>query len=801
MGAAAHLVHRRWLIIAFLVLGLPLFGLWGLRIWLINQPHLPLSQWLPSSTAVLDDKGRLLRLTLARDEQYRLWTEQTEISPQLIQAILLHEDRYFYWEPGFNPISLARGAFKTYVLRRHPQGGSTLTMQLARLLWQMDTKTPWGKIAQVARAIQLELTYSKQEILTAYLNYAPFGGNIQGVGAASLIYFNHTPAQLTLPEALALAVLPQNPSRRGKITKDAANARLLAARNRLYPRWLSDNPLDAKDAALFDLPLTMRRVQQLPFHAPWFVDQILVQQTLTQSLHGLSPKEHWLPTALDLSLQRIVQRQVANFVQQRQIQGIHNAAALLVDTRDMGVKALVGSADYFNARIDGQVNGTDAKRSPGSALKPFIYGLGFDQGVVIPATVLRDVPTAFGTYAPENFDGRFEGPVTVTQALIRSRNIPAVDVAAKLNHPSFYQFLRAAGIANMAPEDHYGLALVLGGGEVTMQEMAKLYALLANHGVLKPLRFLEARSSDFVPSTGQPLLSDAASFMVLDILKQNPPPTLAPTSQPSRWPVAWKTGTSSGFRDAWSVGVFGPYVLVVWVGNFDGSPNPAFIGGEAAGPLLFNIVDALKAAHRLAPPPPDPVPTRLRRVEVCLSSGALPTIWCPRQGKRWFIPGVSPIEVDSVYRPVWVNKTSLKAVCPPYNLAEDAQKVYEFWPSELQQVFSQAGLARVQPPASAHCPYSDQTGQGHAPKITSPLLGSVYTLQLSHKTANQIALMANTDAGVRAVYWFADRSYLGQSTPGQPLFWSPEQPGSYVLRAVDDYGRADARAIRIAAVP
>lgn len=783
------------------VLGLLLCGVVGLRFWLLNQPHLPLSQWLPSSTAVLDDKDQLLRLTLARDEQFRLWTEQTDISPQLIQAILLQEDRYFYWEPGFNPISLARGAFKTYVLRRHPQGGSTLTMQLARLLWAIDTKTPWGKMRQVARAIQLELTYSKQEILTAYLNYAPFGGNIQGVGAASLIYFNHPPAQLSLPEALALAVLPQNPNERGAVHEHAANSLLFAARNRLYRHWLMDHPADVQAAALFELPLTMRRVQQLPFHAPWFVDQLLAQHTLTQSLHGVSPKDDWLHTTLDLSLQRIVQKQVADFVQQRQIQGIHNAAALLLDTRDMGVKALVGSADYFNASIAGQVNGTNAKRSPGSALKPFIYGLGFDQGVVIPATVLRDVPSAFGSYAPENFDGRFEGPITVTQALIRSRNIPAIDVAAKLNHLSFYQFLRAAGVANMAPEDHYGLALVLGGGEVTMQEMAKLYALLANHGVLKPLRFLKAMHPDALAQDGTPLLSDAASYMVLDILKQNPPPTLAPTGQPSRLPVAWKTGTSSGFRDAWSAGLFGPYVLVVWVGNFDGSPNPAFIGGEAAGALFFNLVGALKAANQLAAAPSNPVPARLRGVDVCLSSGALPTIWCPRLGRSWFIPGVSPITVDTVNRPVWVNKISLKAVCPPYNPQTDEQKVYEFWPSDLQQVFSQAGLARVNPPASAHCPYSDQTSQGRAPNITSPLLGSVYTLQLGHKAANQIALMADTDADVGRLYWFADRSYLGQSKPGQPLFWSPDQPGTYVLRAVDDHGRACDREIRMAAVP
>ncbi|MHB1229833.1 MAG: penicillin-binding protein 1C [Halothiobacillus sp.] len=792
---------RRWLIAAFLMLGLPLLGILGCRLWLINQPHLALSQWLPSSTAVLDDHGRLLRLTLARDEQFRLWTPLNEISPNLVQAVLLHEDLHFYWEPGFNPFSLARGAFKTYVLRRHPQGGSTITMQLARLLWQIETKSPWGKMVQIGRAIQLELTYTKEDILTAYLNYAPFGGNIQGVGAASLIYFNHPPSELTLPEALTLAVLPQNPNSRGKITEGMANARLFAARNRLYQHWLTHHPEAGHVAVLFQLPLTMRSPQQLPFHAPWFVDQLLAEYTLTQSLHGVIPKDDWLHSTLDLRVQRMMQKQVSAFVQHHHVQGIHNAAALLVDTRDMGIKAMIGSADYFNPAIAGQVNGTNAKRSPGSALKPFIYGLGFDQGVIIPATVLRDVPTAFGSYAPENFDGRFEGPITVTQALIRSRNIPAVDVAAQLSHPGFYHFLRSAGVADMATEAHYGLALVLGGGEVTMQEMAKLYAMLANQGVLKPLQWIPpSKNPDSEPS-GTRLLSAASSYMVLDILRQNPPPALAPTGQSSRLPVAWKTGTSSGFRDAWSVGVLGPYVLVVWVGNFDGSPNPAFVGGESAGPLLFNIVGALKAENATLFPLPESVPARLRRVDVCLSSGALPTVWCPRRGESWFIPGVSPISVDTVYRPVWVNKTTDQAVCPPYNPSIDKQNVFEFWPSDLQQVFVQAGLARVKPPKSAHCPFADQTGMGAVPKITSPLLGSVYTLRLSDSAAAQIALTADTDADVGALYWFVNRSYLGQTPAGHTLFWAPMQPGSYTVRAVDDHGRADTREIRVALVP
>lgn len=769
----------------------------ALRIWFHQRPHLPLSQWLPRSTAVLDAQGALLRLTLASDQQYRLWTPLSDISPTVVRAVLLHEDRYFYQEPGFNPFSLLRGAFKTYVLRQHPQGGSTLTMQLARLLWSLDTRTPSGKFVQIARAIQLELTYSKTEILTAYLNYAPFGGNVQGVGAASLIYFNHTPAELTLPEALALAVLPQNPSLRGKIQSGVANPALVAARDRLWLRWRQAQPVPAAVAALFHLPLAMRAPSALPFRAPWFVDQVLARQAQAALLPPHAARSDWLHTTLDERLQRLLSRQVQAFVRQRQIQGIHNAAALLVDTRDMGIKAMIGSADYFDATIDGQVNGTHAKRSPGSALKPFIYGLGFDQGVLIPATVLRDVPTAFGPYHPENFDGRFEGPITATQALIRSRNIPAVTVAAQLDHPSFYDFLRTAGVADMAPERHYGLALVLGGGEVTMQEMARLYALLANHGELKSLRFLQR--PPVMSAAAPPVLSAAACFMVRHILRQNPPPLLAPTTQPSRLPVAWKTGTSSSFRDAWSAGLFGPYVLIVWVGNFDGSPNPALVGGDVAAPLFFNIIHAVQASRPDLTPLPEPVPARLKRVEVCLSSGALPTVWCPRRGSSWFIPGVSPIAVDTVYRPVWVDKTTGKAVCPPYDLTRDERRVFEFWPSELQQVFAAAGIPRTLPPRAPQC--SDTTEGGAPPRITSPLTGSVYAVRLDDPAQNRIALTADTDADVHTVYWFADRSYLGASESAHTLFWVPSQPGTFTLTVVDDHGRADSRTVRVSGLP
>ena len=538
----------------------------AIRLW----PHPPLWHGLPQSSVYYDRHGALLRITLANDDRYRLWTPLEQVSPLAVRGLLLHEDRWFYYNPGFNPVSLMRGFWRSYVAGGKMQGGSTISMQLARMRWHLNTRTPGGKLLQVLRAVQLELSYSKRDILEAYLNYAPYGRNIESIGAASLIYFAKSPKDLTLPEALTLAVLPQSPSYRLEPKTGVLGAALTQARNRLFQRWQRVYPTDASQQTLFRLPLALRQPEQVPYIAPHFIEQ------LRQQTQQLVQRDTRVDTTLDAGLQRLVERQVNAFIARNRSRGIQNAAVLLVDSRDMGVRALVGSADYYNRPIQGQVNGTNAKRSPGSTLKPFIYALGMEQGVLHPMTILKDVPSSFGAYAPENFDRRFLGPVTATDALNFSRNIPAVYVASQLRQPTFYQFLRLTGVANMANESHYGLSLVLGGGEVTAQELAKLYALLANRGELRPLR-MQLNEAESTPVR---LLSEEASFITLDMLRQHrrPGDTLAQRS--SSLPVYWKTGTSWGFRDAWSVGIFGPYVLVVWEGNFDGRGNNALVGAE-----------------------------------------------------------------------------------------------------------------------------------------------------------------------------------------------------------------------------
>ncbi|MFL6577241.1 MAG: penicillin-binding protein 1C [Povalibacter sp.] len=776
----------------------------AVRLW----PKEPLAQRIASSTAVFDRNGRLLRLTLASDQQYRLWTPLEDVSPEFIEALLLHEDQHFYRHFGVNPAALLRAALTTYSGGARV-GGSTISMQLARLYYDLNTRSVSGKLTQIARALELELLYSKHDLLEAHVNLMPYGGNVQGVGTASQIYFGKSARSLGLAEALTLVLVPQSPARRHPSSDEPDELR--AARERLFVRWREFHPQSDVSDNYVSLPLRYGNRSQLPFAAPHFVNYTLKMSpevgALQRDQNDPSPAHsakarvisdrvpsqppHSLQTTLDLQLQRLTERVLKNYVREQSTLGIHNASALLVDTRDMSVRAMVGSADFYSASIDGQVNGTLAKRSPGSALKPLIYALAIDQGLIHPLTVLKDAPTSFGSFSPENFDGRFVGPITATDALIRSRNVPAVALFAQLSQPNFYQFLRSAGISQMAAERHYGLALALGGGEVTMEEMAGLYAMLANRGVLAPLRHF----TDEPISPGTRLLSEEASFMALEMLRSAPRPDDPFTRKQDRLRVAWKTGTSWGFRDAWTAGVFGPYVLVVWVGNFDGEGNPAFVGVQAAAPLFFRLTDAITLNDTHLNEPIFRQPPRLERVEVCSASGDLPNVDCPQTTLTWYIPGVSPIRVSQIHRRVWIDKRTGEQACPPYDPATMRSEVFEYWPTDLLQLFAQAGMPRRQPPSAASC--QRDVPSGTSPHITSPVTAATYSVRASRIGNEGIPLAANADSEVRRLHWFVDDAYIGTGTPGIAISWTPQRSGRFIVRAVDDRGRADSRELRV----
>lgn len=756
-------------------------------------PHAPLAQFAPSSKAILAADKTLLRLTLAEDDQYRLWMPLSEISPQMIEAVKLQEDQWFDVHLGFNGVSLLRAA-KASVTGESRQGGSTITMQLARLMYQLNTRSAWGKIKQISLAVWLELRYSKRDILEAYLNLAPYGYNIQGVGAASLIYFNKTADALTLPEIMTLTVIPQKPNRRSLShspvhQQQFQNIGLQQARLRLYARWKNKYLTQTADDKLMALPLPLRNLRDLPFKAPHFSEQLIYQQS--------DDATHQVTSTLVPKLQILLERQLQNFVKQQSNRGIRNASAMLVDTRNQAVVAMVGSANYFDTNIQGQVNGVFAKRSPGSTLKPFIYGLAFDQGVIHPQSILRDAPTAFGPFQPENFDGRFSGPISAHDALIRSRNIPAVDIASRLNNPSLYTFLKTAGISQLQSEAHYGLALVLGGGEVTMEELATLYTMLANQGVLHPLHYTKHSPQ----AEGVRLISPEASFMVWDILRKNPRPDQIPAAAPSRWQVAWKTGTSWGFRDAWTAGMVGPYVLVVWVGNFDGSPNPAFVGIETAAPLFFRIADALPLITPESHDLPIYPPTTLKKISVCTASGQLPNIWCPQRSQTWFIPGKSPIKVSTLHRPVMIDNRTGRAACPPYDADSTHQEIFEFWDSGMMRLFREAGMPRKPPPRASCQGVGQLTNQEDHPRITSPLRAVSYQIRLS-KPTETIVLQALAAADANTLYWFSGKALLGSMpSKGNGLTWRPGTSGWHTLTVIDDQGRSHSRDIQVDILP
>lgn len=757
----------------------------GLALFFIPDPGIYPER--TDSLAIFDKDGQLLRLSLDSRQNYRLFAPFSEISPELIKSTIFYEDRFFYRHPGFNPLSLARAAFGFFSGSGRPVGASTITMQVARIRFDLETRNLTGKMVQILRAIQLERHYSKKEIMEAYLNLAPYGRNIEGVAAASLIYFGKKPKDLTVPEALALSVIPQNPCARCPLGKKGYKE-MDKARQRLFERLVSVYPSYSSFSGFMSLRLVCGSPETLPFRAPHFCD--LIHYSAASGGSGMRN------TSLDLSVQSEVEGIINKHVIRRYSEGIRNAAALLVDSETMSVMAMAGSADFFNSSINGQVNAVTAKRSPGSALKPFVYALAIDQGLIHPMTLLKDAPLRYGAYAPENFDKRFQGPLSAKAALNQSRNVPALTLAARLSDPDIYDFLKLAGISGMKEKDFYGLSPVLGGCEVSMMEMAELYSMLANGGVMKRITLMKDADN---PLSSQRILSPEASFMILDMLLDNPSPysEFEEEEKTGNMEIAWKTGTSWGFRDAWAAGVGGKYVLVVWVGNFSGEGNSSFVGRSAAGPVFFDIMAMLEKKYgRFRHPGPAVTGLNLKKIDVCALSGGLPGKYTPKIKETWFIPGKSPITVSTIHRAIPIDiRTGLRACVhnPPHTRLE----VFEFWPSDISRIFHEAGIYRPEPPSYMKgCGMGERDDNGSSPLIISPDSTVTYVLRNSGLGGDRVPLEATAENDVETLYWFTGKTFAGKTRPGEMLLWETG-PGDYQVRVVDDHGRAAVRNLSV----
>lgn len=576
--------------------------------WLADRLFPPdLSRYETRSVQVLAADGSLLRAFTTRDDTWRLPLTPAEVDPLFLTLLQAYEDRRFATHPGVDPLAIVRAAGQWLQQGNVVSGASTLTMQTARLL----EPRPRGlsrKLLDTLRALQLEWRYSKDEILAMYLTLAPYGGNLEGLHAATLAYFGKSPQRLTPAEAALLTVLPQAPS---QLRPDRYPDRARAARDKVLTRMVQLGVLSAAQAAEARQDAIPERRRDMPFHAPH----------LAQRLAAAQPQQPTQRTFINPRLQAPLEA-LARRLQSR-LDERASLAILVVDNKTRQVLAYVAASDFFADRRAGQVDMVRAIRSPGSTLKPFIYGLGFEDLVIHPETLIDDIPTRFGDYAPSNFHDTFRGQLSVREALQRSLNIPAVRVLEQVGPARAAVRLREAGMqlywnAGAAPP---GLPLVLGGVGTTLEDLVTLYAGIANGGLTAPLVYTTA---DPAPAP-QRFLSETACWYLARVLEDAPPPESVVVADNRRSPrlIAHKTGTSYGFRDAWALGFDRQYTVGVWVGRPDGSPSPGRYGRNTAAPLLFQVFDLLPAPGGLPPAAPGGVltataahelPPRLRRL-------------------------------------------------------------------------------------------------------------------------------------------------------------------------------------------
>jgi len=587
---------------------------------------LPLPDPTSGSTVVLARDGTPLRAFPDRDGVWRYPIQLENVSPLYIEALLTYEDRWFYRHPGVNPFALARAFGQWIVHRRLVSGGSTLTMQVARII-DGTPHSAGGKLRQILRALQLEAHLSKREILTLYLDRAPFGGTIEGVEAASWAYLGKPAARLSRAEAALLAVLPQAPSR---LRPDREPAAARAARDKVLDRM-------AELGAWTEAQVHDARIESVAARA---LQPPLSAALLAERLHEERPNARRITTTIDAELQRALEARVGDYL--ARLPERTSAALLVVDNTTLEARAYVGSAIFGDEARLGHVDMVRAWRSPGSTLKPFLYGLALDDGLIDSESLLIDAPQSFGTYRPGNFDMAYNGPIGAAEALRLSLNVPAVDLLDRVGPSRFAARLANAGLELRLPRGVApNLSVILGGAGVRMEDLVGAYVALNRGGVGGRVRL----ASDDA-TIERRVLSDGAAWIVRDILEANPRPGYSPgTFDPGSRPrVAWKTGTSYGFRDAWAVGATRRYTVAVWIGRPDGTPLPGQYGAVTALPLMFQIVDSLpRAAMSAAPEPP---PASVAEADVCWPLGlafdaAHPEL-CHQKRTAWVLNGVVP---------------------------------------------------------------------------------------------------------------------------------------------------------------
>jgi penicillin-binding protein 1C len=736
--------------------------------------HLPGEETL-YSRLVVDRHGIPLRAFPDNRGVWRYPVTLEEVSPLYIEALLTYEDRRFWWHPGVDPLAVVRALTGNLSAGRTVSGGSTITMQVARLLHPHSRSLP-GKLHQVFRALQLEWHLDKREILTLYCNIAPFGGTIEGVQAASFTYLNKPASDLTHAEAALLAVLPQSPTR---LRPDLNPTLAQAARDKVLERMVSFGKWSADQVEQAKLEPVYAIRSQLETRAALLAER-LIRQSPARIVQSTIDRE--LQAALEDYLKHFISAQPERT----------SAAVLVVDNASAEVRAYLGTADFGNGARFGHVDMAAAQRSPGSTLKPFLYGLALDAGLIHSQSLLVDAPLQWQSYQPGNFSGGFSGPVSATAALQRSLNVPAVDLLDRFGPEEFVDRLAHAGLPLRIP-GRANLAVILGGGGAKLEDLVAAYGAFANGGLVRPLR-LQPQEKE---QAGRFLLSPQAAWVVYDMLAgvDRPDGLRRISALASRPSLAWKTGTSYGMRDAWAIGVDSRHTIGVWIGRPDNSALPGNTGRDAAGPLLHAIADHLGGSPALTRP------EGVEQDNICWPLGIREhqqaAAFCHRRLTAWIIQDTvpptwpdrhNPLAVNPL--PYWVDRTSGRRLQASCLSGDYEQRQAALWPSALEPWLpSHWRRSRQLPPLAQSC-----ISMGRDPVRIEHLTPDRIYRRAGHSGADpEITLTASGGEG--RYHWYVNGIFQHTSPPAYKLALT--QSGEQQILVVDDAGNLDKVEIRV----
>ncbi len=731
---------------------------------------------------VTDARGQPLRVFADGNGVWRYPVTHQQVSDRYLQALLTYEDRWFWQHPGVNPLALARAALQNFRHGERVSGGSTLTMQVARIL-HPHSRSLGGKLQQMLRALQLEWHLDKGEILDLYLNRAPFGGTIEGVEAAAYTYLGKSADYLSHGEAALLAVLPQAPSR---LRPDRHPQRARQARDKVLSRMVSLGVWSAEQSEAARQEAVVAFHRQPPMRAP-----LLSRRLLNESDQPL------IKTTIDGELQLAAEDYVAHYV--RRLPPRTAAAVLIVDNDSMAVKVYVGTAQFGNAERYGYVDMVRAIRSPGSTLKPLLYGLALDDGLIHSHSLLADVPRSFGNYRPANFSEGFSGPVSAAEALQRSLNLPAVDLLQRYGPRRFVSQLSGAGLdLQLSGAEAPGLAVILGGVGSNLEQLVQGFRAIGAGGMTAPLRF---RRDD--PLAERRLLSPGSAWVLHRLLRDTPRPTALRTHRAvaSARPIAWKTGTSYGHRDTWALGSDGRHTVGVWVGRPDGSPMPGHYGAHTAGPLLFALFDQLPEAE------PPAMPRSVQPRVICwpwgIAAEAQPEPFCQQRHQAWIVAGQVPAtflgasDETMATNPLtfWVDRASGQRVMRGCAPAEMVAREVALWPAALEpwvpRAYRRAGLI---PPPHPDCGAATLSGVG---RIRVADIEDGITLKAAPGAGALPSLPLIAEGGVGQRYWYINGRPRYSARPGQAIVHQFANTGRFQLMVMDSQGSLDRVSLQV----